>query len=40
MKIRFLIAYKTHWGESLQVAINYGASITKKTTKVVEMSFC
>jgi 4-alpha-glucanotransferase len=38
MKIRFLIAYKTHWGESLQVAINYGASIAKKTTKVVEMS--
>ena len=38
MKIRFLIAYKTHWGESLQVAISYGASIAKKTMKVVEMS--
>ena len=38
MKIRFLIAYKTRWGESLQVDLNYGTSISRMSHKEVEMS--
>ena len=38
MKIRFLIAYKTRWGESLQVDLNYGISISRMSHKEVEMS--
>ena len=38
MKIRFLIAYRTHWGEELKVALSYGSSVSKMTSKEVVMS--
>ncbi|MBR5803516.1 MAG: 4-alpha-glucanotransferase [Bacteroidaceae bacterium] len=38
MKIRFLIAYKTRWGESLQVSLDYATTAMRTSHKVVDMS--
>lgn len=38
MKIRFLIAYKTQWGEALAVQIAYGSSASKMSRKEVMMT--
>lgn len=38
MKIRFLIAYRTHWGEELCVKLAYGSSASKMSSKEVMMS--
>ena len=38
MKIRFLIAYRTQWGEALNITLNYGSSASKLSFKNVEMS--
>ncbi len=39
MKIRFLITYRTNWGESLRVSVKYrGASTSKQSSKEIDMS--
>lgn len=38
MKIRFLITYRTHWGESLQVSVRYATSASRWSLKEIEMS--
>lgn len=38
MKIRFLIVYRTQWGEELKVVADYGSSASRKSHKEVVMS--
>lgn len=38
MKIRFLITYRTNWGEYLRVSVRYGASASKLNLKEIDMS--